>query len=294
MGIRSGNWPDYIILGEGCVQRHVGPRHRPGSPLAGHDVEAAGLSDLSGKYAISRSRFTCHVVFFSLAGEGLVETPGGAWPLTAGTMMAVPAGCPARYRLVGPHWRILWFDLRNTGQWAWLRGSQVAVRAHGEDVAELARTLAALHRELGSDRPQAAALAGLLAGQAVILLERELRQGTGPDARQDAATRLRALFHRVEARLQVPWRVESLAAELGVSPPTLHLWCRRHLGCGPMARVAALRMTQAKVLLAHSLAPVGDIAASVGYDNALNFSTAFRRHAGCSPRAYRLRTRDGT
>jgi AraC-like DNA-binding protein len=291
MSIRSGNWPDYIILGEGCVQHHVGPRHRPGSPLAGHDVEAAGLSDLTGKYAISRSRFACHVVFFSLAGEGLVETPDGAWPLPAGTMMKVPGGCPARYRLVGPHWRILWFDLRDTEEWAWLRSSQVEVRAHGEEVAELTRTVAALHREMGENRPQAAALANLLAGQAVILLARELRQATGADAREDAGTRLRALFHRVEARLQAPWRVESLAAELGISPPTLHLWCRRHLGCGPMARVAALRLAQAKVLLAHSLAPVGDIAASVGYDNALNFSTAFRRQAGCAPREYRRQAR---
>jgi AraC-like DNA-binding protein len=288
----DGGWPDYILLGPQCVQRHVGPRHVPESPLARHDVEAAGVSDLSGRYAISRSHFGCHVVFFTLSGEGLVEFPGGARDLRAGDAMVVPAGCAARYRLAGPDWQIAWFDLCDTGAWSWLRGREVTVRrSEGNGALELSAALLRLHHELGGGLPQGGVMAGLLAAESVILLERALRPADLGD--DDGDSRIRDLFRQVAARLQFPWRVATLARTAGVAAPTLHLLCRQRFGTGPMHRVATLRMDQAKVLLAHTLAPVADVAASVGYANALNFSTAFRRHLGCSPRTYRKRIRQG-
>ncbi|MDO5425581.1 MAG: response regulator [Eubacteriales bacterium] len=51
------------------------------------------------------------------------------------------------------------------------------------------------------------------------------------------------------------------------------------------------RMNQAKLLIATTALPVGDVACSVGYTNFSYFSKLFRQFAGCTPREYKLRMR---
>mgnify|MGYP001787607280 CR=1 FL=1 len=48
-----------------------------------------------------------------------------------------------------------------------------------------------------------------------------------------------------------------------------------------------LRMRRALHWLDHTDRPVMDIASALGYTDASNFTRAFRRHTGMSPRAFR-------
>lgn len=54
--------------------------------------------------------------------------------------------------------------------------------------------------------------------------------------------------------------------------------------------IMTCRMNQAALMLAHSQMTVSEIAASVGYRDPLQFSKAFKKYMGMSPRAYRKQT----
>lgn len=53
--------------------------------------------------------------------------------------------------------------------------------------------------------------------------------------------------------------------------------------------VVELRMQRARELLTEGQLSIRDIALEVGYDYLTNFSKAFKRHSGLSPRAFRER-----
>ena len=55
--------------------------------------------------------------------------------------------------------------------------------------------------------------------------------------------------------------------------------------------LAAVRMSHARNLLAHSDRPIAEIGRVTGYHQAAQFSKAFRHHHGTSPRVYRQRAR---
>ncbi len=289
MGI-AGQWPEFIKIGKGCVQRHLGPRHIE-SPFSKLAVAASGISELTGFYSISRASFPCHVVFFTLEGEGKLETREGAWSLTPGTAMTAPSGVAARYSLASQRWRILWFDLCDALPWAFLRGSSAKVmEVDRSRLAKLEAAMEGVYEELQEGQAQEGELTELLCREAALRVRRLLGSEPRP-AEQPYETELRELFLKVEGSLQRDWSVKALARELSISEPHLYRLCAAVCKSSPMEHVRSLRMERASKLLTESNAPVSDIADSVGYGNALNFSTAFRNFAGASPRAFRLKAR---
>lgn len=52
-------------------------------------------------------------------------------------------------------------------------------------------------------------------------------------------------------------------------------------------------MLEAKRQLSHADASVSEIAEELGFDDASNFSSYFRRHTGATPGAFRTRSRTG-
>jgi AraC-like DNA-binding protein len=84
-----------------------------------------------------------------------------------------------------------------------------------------------------------------------------------------------------------PWSVASLAAAAGVSRAYLARRFHELVGEPPMAFLTAWRMALAADRLLASDATVSRIAEEVGYTSPFTFSTAFKRHHGTNPRAYR-------
>ena len=86
--------------------------------------------------------------------------------------------------------------------------------------------------------------------------------------------------------------VRQTADFLGLSVRTL----QRHLaaaGVSHEALVAETRFATAAAVLEQTDARVLDLALDLGYSDHANFTRAFRRWAGCSPREYRVRHRRG-
>jgi AraC family transcriptional regulator of arabinose operon len=102
--------------------------------------------------------------------------------------------------------------------------------------------------------------------------------------------RLIRVLEDVGARLAEPLTVTGLAQRAGLSPSRLTHLFTDQLGVPPMRFVERQRMQRARQLLELTSRPVADVARTVGYDDPLYFSTRFRRHAGCSPTAFRARS----
>lgn len=109
------------------------------------------------------------------------------------------------------------------------------------------------------------------------------------DAADEIRPRDRAIADRVAARLADDFRdppsVRELAGQAGVSVSKLSRLFKAVHGATLSEYLLAVRMRHAMALIRAARLPVTQVAFEVGYDHAGNFSTAFRRHYGVSPRA---------
>ncbi len=92
------------------------------------------------------------------------------------------------------------------------------------------------------------------------------------------------LLHADPARA---WTVGALAAAVGVSRAALARRFAELVGEPPIAYLTGWRMDLAADLLREPGATVGAVARRVGYASAFALSTAFKRHRGVTPSAYR-------
>lgn len=126
-----------------------------------------------------------------------------------------------------------------------------------------------------------------LAGEALAAI------GSGPEAGVEAGP-LREVDRRRLARLDELLRsgqggslsMADIARELATNPSSLQALTRRAWGSSVFGRLRALRMEQARLLLADG-ACVAQAAEAAGYAAPGNFATAFKKQFGFSPRQAR-------
>jgi AraC family transcriptional regulator len=179
--------------------------------------------------------------------------------------------------------------------------SSKAREALGDDAAELAERCAAadpLMRGVGSalrsefraqSRPSAMFLDSL-AGVVAIHLARNycggrkaLRAGVGL-----APGKLERVQMFIEQHLGERLRIERLAAAVHMSPFHFARLFKLATGQAPHAYLTARRVERAKELLWDGGLPLVHVAANVGFQTQGHFTEVFRRHAGVTPRHFRL------
>ncbi|WP_055692927.1 AraC family transcriptional regulator [Streptomyces prasinopilosus] len=154
---------------------------------------------------------------------------------------------------------------------------------------ELRAAVDLLAGELDEIRPgSCAALPSLLDLLLVYMIRAwmvEAPGGTWPRALGDpvAAAALRALHSNPAA----PWSNDRLAAEAGVSRPTLARRFTTLVGRPPMAYLTWWRVIRAATLLRDTQDTLATIADRVGYGSPYALSHAFQREFGTTPGRYR-------
>ncbi|MEV7419974.1 AraC family transcriptional regulator [Streptomyces sp. NPDC089919] len=155
--------------------------------------------------------------------------------------------------------------------------------------AELRSAIDLLGRELDARRPGSCIAVPSLLDLLLVYMIRswmsEGSTGTWPAVLGDpvAATALRALHSDPAA----PWTNDRLAAEAGVSRPTLARRFTALVGRPPMAYLTWWRLTFAATLLRDTTDSLAAIARQVGYGTPYAFSHAFSREFGTTPGRYR-------
>jgi AraC-like DNA-binding protein len=76
-----------------------------------------------------------------------------------------------------------------------------------------------------------------------------------------------------------------LSKRIGTNPCKLKQLFRQHFETTPYGMLLDIRMQQAAQLLKNRQTPINKIAESVGYQHPSNFSTAFSRYFGYSPKS---------
>jgi transcriptional regulator GlxA family with amidase domain len=84
-------------------------------------------------------------------------------------------------------------------------------------------------------------------------------------------------------------RIEDLASRLNVSPDKLGRSFKAEVGMSPNAYYRNLRLGHAAGMLTHSNLPVNEVAVACGFENAANFSRAFKQQFGYVPHSLRRR-----
>jgi AraC-like DNA-binding protein len=88
-------------------------------------------------------------------------------------------------------------------------------------------------------------------------------------------------------------QVSQYADRLGYSARTLNRLARANTGLSAKQLIDERVVLEAKRQLSHANASVAEIAELLGFDDASNFSSYFRRHTGTTPAAFRVTSRRG-
>ncbi len=88
-------------------------------------------------------------------------------------------------------------------------------------------------------------------------------------------------------------KVTDYADRLGYSSRTLNRLARQNTGLSAKELIDERIVLEAKRQLSHADAPVAEIAERLGFDDASNFSSYFRRHTHMTPGTFRTRSRAG-
>ncbi|MFG1694149.1 cupin domain-containing protein [Nonomuraea sp. NPDC049309] len=115
--------------------------------------------------------------------------------------------------------------------------------------------------------------------------------GAWPSALGDPVTA--AALRAMHARPAAPWTIDRLAAEAGVSRPTLARRFTALVGRPPMAYLTWWRVIKAASLLRDTQDTLAAIAERVGYSSPYALSHAFEREFGTTPGRYRELVRSG-
>jgi AraC-like DNA-binding protein len=108
--------------------------------------------------------------------------------------------------------------------------------------------------------------------------------GPGADLRHPVLAGLRDLIEQNYRTLHAP---AEYAERLHVTPKTLGRLVREQLGTTPTDLIRNRVLTHAKWQLLHTLKPVKEVAAEIGFSDELYFSRLFKKATGRSPTAFR-------
>ena len=281
----SENFAETTIIPDSCFQRFLPLQEGFARPLRERGVLMAGISELKAPFEVERRGMPFHVVVYTLSGSARVESEQGEGAVGASDLWLGPARQYHRYH-AGKNWKVLWFHLAQSTQWNALEGDVPNVRA----TLPLRPMVNATEEFLSESTPGTGdfRLAHAYAEIIALLLDRALGQKLNP-ASAHQLEQLARLWERVDSNLAGEWSVESLSAQMFLSPTHFHRMVARHTGTSPMEFVMRLRMRRAAELLRASNRTVESVALAVGYGTAVSFSKAFKRHFGESPGQFRAR-----
>jgi AraC family transcriptional regulator len=109
-----------------------------------------------------------------------------------------------------------------------------------------------------------------------------------PAATGLAPSKLARVLTFVEEHIGEPLPIERLAASVCMSPFHFARLFKRATGQTPHNYLTARRMERAKELLRNDGLPLVHVAFSVGFQTQGHFTEVFHRHAGITPRRFRL------
>lgn len=271
-------------------ERSLWLRATPGATVLAQPFYCTEAGHFYGRsrFATARTDKESYLLFYTVAGAGLIEQGAQQVELPAGSALLLNCRTPQSY-CTAP------------GQQSW---QHTWVHLDGAGVANLAETLLPQNRltpvrvsawEMQPlfdtifsewDRGTVAAQieTGLTLHRMLALMAARLLAG-------DASRSNRALIEQatgyIRAHYAEPLSLDALLAQTPVSKSWFLRLFRQYTGTTPYNFLLSTRITRAKELLVLTDFAVSEIAHQVGFGDESNFSTRFTAMVGQSPQQYR-------
>lgn len=163
-----------------------------------------------------------------------------------------------------------------------------SLAADAETRGRLQSAFEGLHDELGSDRPGGAAVADAYLRIILIEVYRARQSSMSASGATPPSHRAFARFcDLIEVHFRERWTVGDYAVQLGMSRDRLGDICRRARDLGPKDLIDRRTTLEARLQLEGSSLSIQQIAASLGFSSAPQFTRFFNRNVGLTPGRYR-------
>jgi len=199
---------------------------------------------------------------------------------------------PPTMRQLGGYFR---FDRTNAHLVVRFLPSLIHIRRDDPGAARLHRIAELISEETGARRPGRDLILERLVE---VLLVESLRFRRAETASQEkgllaglADPALARALRRMHDDVARRWTVADLGRTAGMSRAAFAERFTRTVGMPPMEYLLEWRIAIAKDVLRRDRTPLSEVAEMIGYQSASAFSTAFTRHAGCSPSGFARSTR---
>ena len=237
-----------------------------------------------------------YLIHYITGGKGVYTVGDRARSISAGDVFIVFPGMEISYQADQEDpWSYEWVGFNGSDARALLNASDFAPdRLVMEKISygdRLHRSLCAVYDSYGSEFYNMVAMTGHLYGLLALLAEKA--EYTDPVRDRDAEIVRRAIAF-IDSRYSYTISIEDVAHFVGVSRSTLFRMFIRYLEVSPKEYLERYRIRKASALLRTTDLTVGSIATSVGYDNGLYFSKAFRKMTGKSPTECRTEAHDAS
>lgn len=271
-------------------ERSLWLRATPGAAVLAQPFYCTEAGHFYGRsrFATARTDKESYILFYTVAGAGLIEQGSQQVELPAGSALLLNCRTPQSYCTAPGQesWQHYWVHLDGAGvanmaETLLPQNRLTPVRVSGWEMQPLFESIFA---EWDRGTVAAQIETGLTLHRMLALLAARLLAG-------DASRSNRALIEQVTGYIRAhyaePLSLDALLAQTPVSKSWFLRLFRQYTGTTPYNFLLSTRITRAKELLVLTDFAVSEIAHQVGFGDESNFSTRFTAMVGQSPQQYR-------
>jgi len=226
-----------------------------------------------------------HLIIYCLDGAAQAVIGKRQYAVSAGDLLIMPSGVPHHYESdAKAPWTIYWMHIQGLTSHLFMRrlSSEYGVRNIGIHQA----ITDAFDRLLTMHKGQPKLEKYIESAQQGRLL---LSQFIAPTVSQPTTTSEQHIHTLFNSRLSENCSLEFLAEQLNISRTSLRRLTQQYFKQSPIAYFNRLKMERAALMIEQTELSIGAIAKGLGFQDALYFSRAFKKHHGLSPTNFKKR-----
>ena len=265
--------------------------HMPDKKNTDLNIYSCGMEDCLPDHSWGPAVRDHYIVHYVLGGKGIYETNGSVYRLSNGDGFLISPYTVVYYKADSEEpWSYCWVGFHGLKAETFLKQANLSVinpifRYGRDDFLKnsVVKMIEAINNSKGRD----AKLLGLLYNFLACLIEAAGAGATEYEAENRKELYVKKAVEYISMNYSRNISIREISRYIGLDRSYLSSVFKECLGVSPRDFLINYRLEKACELMAGSSLSIGEIARSVGYEDPLVFSKAFRQSKGLCPREYR-------